>query len=92
MGDRDQHNTIYFKVNGCLGIPVRDAIGKIYAGLEGRDDRVFVDKASVMMLRLEVRPSPDCEVFLMTDDSTVAWVPRLVSKSKITHSLAVGAH
>jgi len=55
-GDRDQHNSIYFKANGRSGIPARDAIGKIYAGLDGRDDRVFVDKASVMMLRLEVCP------------------------------------
>jgi len=62
-GDRDQHNSIYFKVNGHSGIPARDAIGKIYAGLEGRDDRVFVGKPSVIMLRLEVRPVSDCEVF-----------------------------
>lgn len=62
-GDRDQHNSILFKVNGRLGIPARDAIGKIYAGLEGRDDRVFVDGPSVIMLRLEVRPVSDFEVF-----------------------------
>ena len=88
-GDRDQYNSIYFKVNGRSGISVRDAIGKIYAGLEGRDNRVFVDKPSVIMLRLEVRPISDCEVFLMTDDSAVAWVHSLVSESQITLSLAI---
>ena len=91
-GDRDLHDSIYFSVNGRSGIPARDAIGKIYAGLEGRDDRVFVDKASVITLRLEVRPIYDCEVFLMTDDFAVAWVHSLGSKSQITLSLAVDAH
>ena len=59
MGDHEQES-IVFKVNDRLGIPARDAIGKIYAGLEGRDNRVSVDK-SVMMLRVEVRPIAVCE-------------------------------
>jgi len=78
-GDRWKHKSIIFNVNGCLGIPARDAIGRIYAGLEGRDDQVLVDKRSVMMLRLEVCSVADCEVFLMTDNSVVAWIPFLVS-------------
>ncbi|KAF9644047.1 hypothetical protein BDM02DRAFT_1236542 [Thelephora ganbajun] len=52
-GDREKHESIIFKVNGRSGIPARDAIKKIYAGLEGRDDQVFVGKSSVIMLRLE---------------------------------------
>ena len=62
-GDREKHKSISFMVNGRLGIPARDAIEKIYAGLDGRDDQVFVDKPSVMMLRLEVRSIADCEIF-----------------------------
>ena len=58
-GKHDQHNSIYFRVNGRLGIPARDAIGKVYAGLEGRNDRVFVHEPSCMMLRLEVCPISD---------------------------------
>ena len=59
-GDREQ-GPIIFKVYDEFGIPARDAIERIYAGLEGRDDRVPVDK-TVMMLRLEVRSIADCEV------------------------------
>jgi len=60
--DREKHKPIIFKVNGCLGIPARDAIRKAYAGLEGRDDQVFVGRPSVIMLRLEVRSIAGCDV------------------------------
>lgn len=52
-GDRERQESIIFKVNGRIGIRARDAIGRIYGGLEGRDDQVFVDKCSVLMLRIE---------------------------------------
>ena len=55
------YESLVFKVNGCPGIPARHAIDKIYTGLDGRDDPVFVDKADVMTLRLEVRSIADCE-------------------------------
>jgi len=61
-GGREKHRSIIFKVNGRSGIPARDAIGKIYVGLEGRDDQVFVDEAAVITLRLEVSSVVDCEV------------------------------
>lgn len=61
--DSKRHKPIIFKVDGRLGIPVHDAIAGVYAGLEGRDDRVFVNKPSVLMLRLEVRPIVDREAF-----------------------------
>ena len=64
-GDREQRNSIIFKVNGHLGIPVLDAIGKIYAGLEGRDDRVFVNEPGVMTLRIEVRSIADYGFLLL---------------------------
>ena len=60
--DREKCKSIIFNVNGCLGIPALDAIGKMYAGLEGRDEQVFVGQSKVIMLRLEVRSIVDCEV------------------------------
>ena len=57
-GDHEGQESIMFKVNGCLGIPIENAIGRLYAGLEGRDDQVFVGKCSILVLRLEVRPAP----------------------------------
>lgn len=79
--DNKKRESILFQVRGRSGITARDAIRKIYAGLEGRDDPVFVDKTSVLMLRLEVRSVVVFDVFssLMTDNSTVAWVSLLVS-------------
>lgn len=78
-GDRKQQESIIFKVNGRLGILAKGAIGKTYAGLEGRDDQVFVDKCGVLMLRLEVRSVTGYDILLITDDSAVAWIYRLVS-------------
>lgn len=60
--DNKIQDSIDFKVNGRSGITVQDAIRKTYAGLEGRDNQVLVDKSSVITLRLEVR-SVLCEVF-----------------------------
>lgn len=56
-GDHKGQESIIFKVNGRSGISIENAIGRLYAGLEGRDDQVFVGKCSVLMLRLEVRPA-----------------------------------
>lgn len=62
-GRREKHESIIFKVDGRLGIPALDAIERTYAGLEGRDGQVFLDKASVIMLRIEVRCVAGREVF-----------------------------
>ena len=62
-GGREKQRSIIFKVNGRLGIPARDALGRNYVGLEGRDNQVFVDEAGVITLRLEVGSVADCEVF-----------------------------
>jgi hypothetical protein len=50
-----KQEVLTFKVNGHPGITARDAMRKIYVGLEGRDERVFEDKPSVLTLRLQVR-------------------------------------
>ena len=63
MGGREKQRSIIFKVTGRLGIPVRDALGRNYVGLEGRDNQVFVDDVGVITLRLEVGSVADCEVF-----------------------------
>lgn len=61
--DNKTQESITFKVDGRLGIPARDAIKKIYVGLEGRDNQAFAGKSSVLMLRLEVRSVVVHEVF-----------------------------
>ena len=61
-GGREKQRSIIFKVTGHLGIPARDALGRNYVGLEGRDNQVFVDEAGVITLRLEVGSVADCEV------------------------------
>lgn len=54
-GRNNQEEPIVFNVNGLQGITARDAMRRIYTGLEGRDNQVFVDKCSVFTLRIEVR-------------------------------------
>ena len=63
MGTRRRCPPVIFKVNGRSGILVRDAIERIYAGLEGRDDEALPNQASVITLRLEVRSITGCEFF-----------------------------
>ena len=48
---------IRFSVNGKCGYSLRDALNKWYAGLDGRDEKVFVDSKSEISIRLEVRPA-----------------------------------
>jgi hypothetical protein len=88
-GGREENNSIIFKVNGQLGIPAQDAIERVYAGLEGRDDLVVFGGPKVIMLRLEVCPIADCEGFLITNSSAVAWVPFFVSESQIPFILTI---
>lgn len=51
----DLQETILFSVNGKCGYPLADALRKQYRGLDGRDDKMFVDFKSSISLRLEVR-------------------------------------
>jgi hypothetical protein len=90
-GGREWQEPIIFKVAGRLGIPVRDAIERTYAGLEGRDDQVFHNKAGVIMLRLKVRRVVGCEVSA-THDFLVARVLSLVSKGEMGFTLAIDAY
>jgi len=46
-----------FNVNGTCGYPLVDALKERYTGLDGRDDKMFVDCTSYISLELEVRPS-----------------------------------
>jgi hypothetical protein len=48
---------IPFSVNGRCGYPLEDALEKLYTGLEGRDDKMFVGFASSVSVRVEVRPA-----------------------------------
>ena len=46
---------ILFSVRGQCGYPLRDALRKVYTGLEGRDDKVFIGFDRYISIRLEVR-------------------------------------
>ena len=46
---------ILFKVGGKCGYPLRDALKRLYTGLGGRDDEMFVDCKSCISIRVEVR-------------------------------------
>ena len=45
---------ILFRVNGRCGYPLKDALEKRHTGLEGRDDKMFVDFKSSISIRVEV--------------------------------------
>ena len=51
----DLQEMILFSVNGKCGYPLVGALRKQYRGLDGRDDKMFVDFKSSISLRLEVR-------------------------------------
>ena len=57
LSQRDLQEVIQFRVNGKCGYPLVDAMRKQYRGLDGRDDKMFVDFKSSISLRLEVGPS-----------------------------------
>jgi hypothetical protein len=42
-------------VNGKCGFPLKSALEKRYAGLDGRDDHMFVGFRSAVTIRFEVR-------------------------------------
>ena len=55
LGPQEPQEVIRFSVNGRCGYPLGDALKKLHAGLDGRDDKMFVGFASSISLRLEVR-------------------------------------
>jgi len=70
----DLQETIVFSVNGKCGYPLVDALRKQYRGLDGRDDKMFVDFKSSISLRLEVRP-PAPAWSNGRIDSRLQWLP-----------------
>ena len=50
------NEVILFSVNGKCGYPLGEALEKQYAGLDGSDDKMFVDSGSSISIRLEVGP------------------------------------
>ena len=46
---------ILFNVGGKCGYPLVDTFKKQYTGLDGRDEKMFVDSKSSISIRLEVR-------------------------------------
>jgi hypothetical protein len=57
LNDEELQEVIRFSVKGRCGYPLEDALRERYAGLDGRDDKMFVDCKSSISLRLEVRPA-----------------------------------
>jgi len=55
LSQHDLQDTILFTVDGKCGHPLEDALKKHYTGLDGRDDKMFVDFRSSISIRLEVR-------------------------------------
>jgi hypothetical protein len=45
---------ILFSVEGKCGYPLGDALKKLYTGLDGRDDKIFIGFKSSISIRLEV--------------------------------------
>ena len=48
---------ILFRVNGRCGYPLKDALRSQYTGLDGRDNKMFINCKSPISIRLEVGPS-----------------------------------
>lgn len=61
ISDSERGTLITFSVNGKCGFPVRRALEKRYAGLDGRDDHMFVGFRSAIAVRFEVRETA-CKV------------------------------
>jgi len=57
LREAELREVIPFSVNGVCGLPLADALKKQHAGLDGRDDKMFVDFMSSISIRLEVRSS-----------------------------------
>jgi len=53
LSQHDLQEMILFRVNGRCGYPLVDALKKRYTGLDGRDDKMFVDFKSSISIRLE---------------------------------------
>ncbi|KAF9648753.1 hypothetical protein BDM02DRAFT_3114923 [Thelephora ganbajun] len=55
ISDFERGALITFSVNGKCGFSVRRALEKRYAGLDGRDDHMFVGFRLAVAVRFEVR-------------------------------------
>ena len=55
ISDSERGALITFSVNGKCGYSVRSALEKRYAGLDGRDDHMFVGFRTAIAVRFEVR-------------------------------------
>ena len=74
VSQHDLQEMILFSVNGKCGYPLVDALRKQYRGLDGRDDKMFVDFKSSISLRLEVSPPTPARSNGRLD-SRLQWLP-----------------
>ena len=54
LSHNELQGMIPFRVNGNCGYPLKDALRKHYTGLDGRDEKMFIDFKSSISIRLEV--------------------------------------
>lgn len=57
LSSHELQEIILFRVYGKCGYPLTDALKKQYTGLDGRDEKMFIDSKSSISIRLEVRPT-----------------------------------
>lgn len=68
MSDSERGALITFSVNGKCGYSVKSALERRYAGLDGRDDHMFVGFRLAVTIRFEVREG---EPYLRSAESSV---------------------
>jgi len=86
LSQHDLQEIIRFSVNGKCGYPLSDALRKRYRGLEGRDDKMFVDSKTSISLRLEWLPYGKWTKQIRT----VTWQrpPELIDRAKLATEVA----
>ena len=62
ISESERGALITFSVNGKCGFSVKSALEKRYAGLDGRDDHMFVGFRLAVSIRFEVRRSWTCDL------------------------------
>ena len=85
LSPEELQETIPFSVNGGCGYPLKDALKKQYTGLDGRDDKMFVNCKSSISIRVEVCP-PTSAQSSNRPESCLQWLPY----DKWTRQVGVG--
>ena len=74
LSQSELQEVILFSVDGKCGYPLKLALNKRYTGLDGRDEKMFVDSKSAISIRVEVRPSASSR-YDYSLESCLQWLP-----------------